>query len=36
MRHYEKVYGANVNSCDQAFYRYWIGGPMEPIWADWP
>ena len=35
-RHYEKAYGATMNSCDEGFYKYWTGGPLDSIWADWP
>jgi hypothetical protein len=34
-RHYEKTYGA-MNACDDGFYKYWTGGPLDTIWADWP
>lgn len=37
-RHFEKVYGPNMNSCDEGFYKYWFGGPIDtiPSFAEWP
>ena len=35
-RHFEKVYGPHLNPCDEGFYKYWFGGPIDTIYADWP
>ncbi len=35
-RHYEKAYGESMNACDEGFYRYWFGGPLDTMFADWP
>jgi NAD(P)-dependent dehydrogenase (short-subunit alcohol dehydrogenase family) len=35
-RHFEKVYGHNMNSCDEGFYKYCFGGAIDTIFADWP
>jgi NAD(P)-dependent dehydrogenase (short-subunit alcohol dehydrogenase family) len=32
---YKELYG-RINSCDEGFYEYWTGGPLDTIWADWP
>src|SRR5215472_12118115 len=32
-RKYEELYGS-IKSCDERFYEYWIGGPLDTIWAD--
>jgi NAD(P)-dependent dehydrogenase (short-subunit alcohol dehydrogenase family) len=34
--HYEKTYNAKVKTCDDQFYSYWVGGPMDTLYADWP
>ena len=35
-RHFERVYGPHLNPCDEGFYKYWFGGPIDTIYADWP
>jgi len=35
-RHFEKTYGATMNPCDEGFYKYWFGGPIDTMFADWP
>lgn len=35
-RHFEKAYGPYLNPCDEGFYKYWFGGPIDTIYADWP
>lgn len=25
-----------MNTCDDGFYKYWFGGPVDKIFADWP
>jgi NAD(P)-dependent dehydrogenase (short-subunit alcohol dehydrogenase family) len=34
-RHFRRKYG-KYKRCDEAFYRYWFGGPMEMVFPDWP
>jgi len=36
VRHFEAKYGHRIKNCDDAFYEYWKGGPMDLIWPDWP
>ena len=33
-RHYEKAYSATMNPCDEGFYKYWFGGPIDAAYAD--
>lgn len=35
-RHVEQKYGKCMNACDEGFYKYWSGGPMDTMFADWP
>lgn len=35
-RHYERTYGATMNPCDEGFYKYWVGGPIDTLFANWP
>ncbi len=35
-RHYERTYGESINPCDEGFYKYWFGGPIDTMFADWP
>ncbi len=35
-RHFVKKYGDCMKSCDERFYEYWFGGPMDAVWPDWP
>jgi NAD(P)-dependent dehydrogenase (short-subunit alcohol dehydrogenase family) len=35
-RHAEKKYGNCMNPCDDGFYKYWSGGPIDILFADWP
>lgn len=35
-RHSASKYGNIMNSCDEGFYRYWFGGPIDTLYADWP
>jgi NAD(P)-dependent dehydrogenase (short-subunit alcohol dehydrogenase family) len=35
-RHFEKAYGPHLNPCDEGFYKYWFGGPIDTIYANWP
>lgn len=35
-RHVKGKYGDCMNSCDEKFYQYWFGGPMDTIYANWP
>jgi NAD(P)-dependent dehydrogenase (short-subunit alcohol dehydrogenase family) len=34
-KHFEEKYGA-YKTCDEAFYEYWRGGPIDMLWPDWP
>ncbi len=34
--YFEEKYGARFKSCDDAFYEYWTGGPVDLLWPDWP
>lgn len=37
-KHAEQTYGdqLGMKSCDDAFYTYWTGGPLDALFADWP
>lgn len=35
-RHFTAKYGDCMKSCDEHFYEYWFGGPIDAIWPDWP
>src|ERR1700751_996111 len=35
-RHFEGKYGKTVKNCDDGFYSYWIGGPIDTLVGDWP
>ena len=35
-RHFEGKYGKTMKNCDDGFYSYWIGGPIDTLFADWP
>ena len=35
-RHFEGKYGKTLKSCDEEFYSYWKGGPVDTMFADWP
>jgi NAD(P)-dependent dehydrogenase (short-subunit alcohol dehydrogenase family) len=34
--HFEQTYGQRLKQCDETFYEYWVGGPMDIVFADWP
>jgi NAD(P)-dependent dehydrogenase (short-subunit alcohol dehydrogenase family) len=35
-RYAEKKYENCMNPCDDGFYKYWSGGAIDTIFADWP
>ncbi len=35
-RHFTSKYGDTMNPCDEGFYKYWFGGPIDTIYANWP
>lgn len=35
-KHFVAKYGDCMKSCDEGFYEYWFGGPIDTIYADWP
>jgi NAD(P)-dependent dehydrogenase (short-subunit alcohol dehydrogenase family) len=35
-KHFEAKYGKTMKSCDGEFYSYWIGGPVDTMFANWP
>jgi hypothetical protein len=35
-RHFEAKYGKTFKPCDEEFYAYWKGGPIDTMFADWP
>jgi NAD(P)-dependent dehydrogenase (short-subunit alcohol dehydrogenase family) len=35
-RHCEGKYGKAMKACDEGFYAYWTGGPIDTMFADWP
>jgi NAD(P)-dependent dehydrogenase (short-subunit alcohol dehydrogenase family) len=34
--HFKEKYGDCMKPCDEAFYQYWFGGPIDTIYANWP
>jgi NAD(P)-dependent dehydrogenase (short-subunit alcohol dehydrogenase family) len=35
-KHFEGKYGKTLKPCDEEFYTYWKGGPIDTMFADWP
>jgi NAD(P)-dependent dehydrogenase (short-subunit alcohol dehydrogenase family) len=35
-RHFKEKYGDTMNPCDEGFYKYWFGGPIDTIYGNWP
>ena len=35
-RHFAAKYGDCMKSCDERFYEFWSGGPIDLLWPDWP
>ncbi len=35
-RYFTGKYGDTMNPCDEGFYKYWSGGPIDTIYANWP
>lgn len=35
-KHFEQKYGQPLKSCDEVFYEYWFGGPIELLYPNWP
>jgi NAD(P)-dependent dehydrogenase (short-subunit alcohol dehydrogenase family) len=35
-KYFEETFGQPSKKCDDAFYEYWRGGPVEFLYADWP
>lgn len=35
-RHSLQKYGDCLNTCDEGFYKYWVGGPIDTLYAEWP
>jgi NAD(P)-dependent dehydrogenase (short-subunit alcohol dehydrogenase family) len=35
-KHFEAKYGKTLKPCDEEFYAYWKGGPIDTMFADWP
>ncbi|HWZ53940.1 MAG TPA: SDR family NAD(P)-dependent oxidoreductase [Candidatus Acidoferrales bacterium] len=35
-RHFEGKYGKMMKNCDEEFYSYWAGGPVDTMFANWP
>jgi NAD(P)-dependent dehydrogenase (short-subunit alcohol dehydrogenase family) len=34
--HARAKYGDILKPCDEGFYQYWFGGPVDTMYADWP
>ena len=34
--HARQKYGDIMRSCDEGFYQYWTGGPVDTMFAEWP
>jgi len=35
-RYFTKKYGDCMKPCDEGFYQYWFGGPIDTIYGNWP
>ena len=35
-RHFATTYGQTLSRCDDGFYAYCVGGPIDTVFADWP
>ena len=35
-RYFAEKFGDCMKPCDEAFYQYWKGGPVDTMYADWP
>src|SRR5229473_4348460 len=35
-RYFTEKYGECMKPCDEKFYQYWVGGPMDTIYGNWP
>jgi hypothetical protein len=35
-KHFEQKYGEILKKCDETFYSYWFGGPIDTLYPDWP
>jgi NAD(P)-dependent dehydrogenase (short-subunit alcohol dehydrogenase family) len=35
-RHFQEKYGDCLKPCDEGYYEYWKGGPIDTIYANWP
>ncbi len=35
-RYFAGKYGDCMKACDETFYQYWFGGPIDTIYANWP
>jgi NAD(P)-dependent dehydrogenase (short-subunit alcohol dehydrogenase family) len=35
-KYFEERFGTQNKKCDEAFYEYWLGGPIDILYPDWP
>jgi NAD(P)-dependent dehydrogenase (short-subunit alcohol dehydrogenase family) len=35
-KHFEQTYGKAYKICDEKFYEYWLDGPGDIVFPDWP
>ncbi len=35
-KYFEEKFGKICKKCDEAFYEYWFGGPLDVLYPDWP
>jgi NAD(P)-dependent dehydrogenase (short-subunit alcohol dehydrogenase family) len=35
-KYFEEKFGKKSKKCDEAFYEYWLGGPIDFLYPDWP
>lgn len=33
---FDEILGEKCKTCDDDFYQYWFGGPLDKMFADWP
>jgi NAD(P)-dependent dehydrogenase (short-subunit alcohol dehydrogenase family) len=34
--YFEEKFGKKSKKCDETFYEYWLGGPIDFLYPDWP
>lgn len=35
-KYFDEKFGKRIKKCDEAFYEYWVDGPIDIMFPDWP